>query len=77
MNTIRYPTPLIKGSKIAITAFSSGVPEPLHERLNRVIQSLRDSGFEVIEGHCLRDNIKHISASPEQRAQELNDLPVR
>jgi muramoyltetrapeptide carboxypeptidase len=68
---MKYPSPLIKGSKIAITAFSSGVPEELHQRLDIVISNLKKSGFDVVEGNCLRENIKHVSSSSELRAQEL------
>ncbi|OHU96404.1 LD-carboxypeptidase [Pseudoalteromonas byunsanensis] len=66
-----YPSALKPGSKIAVTAFSSGVDEAFHPRLELVLAHLRDKGFEVIEGKCLRDNFKHASAPPEQRAQEL------
>ncbi|WP_199886093.1 S66 family peptidase [Pseudoalteromonas sp. T1lg23B] len=71
MRNIIYPSPLNSGSKIAVTAFSSGVDETCHPRLERVLAHLQDRGFEVIEGECLRENVKHVSASPEQRAQEL------
>lgn len=68
---MKYPNPLKKGSKIAITAFSSGVPEQCHQRLDIVIDNLKRLGFYVIEGQCLRKNLKHVSASRELRAQEL------
>ncbi|TQF67693.1 S66 family peptidase [Pseudoalteromonas luteoviolacea] len=66
-----YPRPLTEGSKIAITAFSSGVPKPLHARLDLVLDDLRTRGFEVLEGQCLRDNQKHVSAPREHRLREL------
>ncbi|WP_415721250.1 S66 family peptidase [Photobacterium ganghwense] len=66
-----YPRPLAAGSKIAVTAFSSGVEAECHPRLNKVLANLRAQGFDVIEGQCLRQNIKHASASKAQRAQEL------
>ncbi|WP_245907245.1 hypothetical protein [Photobacterium sanctipauli] len=66
---MKSPNPLKPGSKIAVTAFSSGVPKSLHERLDIVIGHLRSSGFEVLEGLCLRDDHKHVSAPAERRAQ--------
>ena len=68
---MKYPKPLTKGDKIAITAISSGVPTILHKRLDIVLSGLKGLGFEVIEGNCLRENVKHVSASPALRAQEL------
>ncbi|WP_028864041.1 S66 family peptidase [Psychromonas aquimarina] len=68
---MKYPSPLVKGSRIAVTAFSSGVPEALHKRLDIVLANLKNSGFEVVEGSCLRENVKHVSSSAQLRAQEL------
>lgn len=68
---MKYPEPLKVGSRIAITAVSSGVPEPFHPRLDIVIAHLQDLGFEVIEGQCLRSDLKHASASAQARANEL------
>jgi len=68
---VKYPNPLKSGSKIAITAFSSGVAANCHQRLDIVLKNLKDLGFEVIEGQCLREDIKHVSASKQLRAQEL------
>jgi len=68
---VKYPRPLIKGSKIAVTAFSSGVPTPLHDRLGIVIEGLKSRGFTIVEGECLYENKHHISASAERRAAEL------
>ncbi|MCU7372321.1 hypothetical protein PEC18_15975 [Paucibacter sp. O1-1] len=36
---------------IAVTAPSSGVPAPLHARLDLVIEHLRAQGYRVVEGH--------------------------
>ncbi|NOU53142.1 LD-carboxypeptidase [Pseudoalteromonas sp. JBTF-M23] len=66
-----YPSTLKPGSKIAVTAFSSGVNEAFHPRLERVLTHLRSSGFDVIEGECLQENYQHVSATPEQRSAEL------
>ena len=68
---MKYPVPLGKGSRVAITAFSSGVPSSLHKRLDIVIENLKKQGFEVIEGECLRENTKHVSASAKHRAAEF------
>ena len=71
---MKYPSPLKKGSKIAVTAFSSGVAVSCHQRLDIVLANLKDLGFEVIEGQCLREDIKHVSASKQLRAQELTEF---
>lgn len=68
---IRYPKPLQRGDRIAVTAPSSGVPSALHPRLDIALDHLRSLGFEVVEGQCLRSNHKGISASQEARAREL------
>lgn len=68
---MKYPRPLKQGSKIAITAFSSGVGQACHPRLDIVIKHLTQLGYLVIEGECLREDIKHVSASKQLRAQEL------
>ncbi|MCO7226616.1 S66 peptidase family protein [Pleionea sp. CnH1-48] len=68
---MKYPRPLEKGSRIAVTAFSSGVCAPFHQRLDIVKSHLLSLGFEVVEGQCLRHDAGHVSASAEQRAQEL------
>lgn len=71
MNAPRYPAPLLPGSCIAVTAPSSGVPAPLHRRLDLVLDHLRSQGFEVIEGQCLRQHLGSASAPAAQRAAEL------
>jgi muramoyltetrapeptide carboxypeptidase len=68
---IRYPGPLKKGDKVAITAPSCGVRPAHHARLDLVLKHLRDQGFEVVEGRLLRDWIKHTSGPAEARAQEF------
>ncbi|EPJ51230.1 MAG: hypothetical protein OFPI_17980 [Osedax symbiont Rs2] len=69
-----YPAPLVLGSTIALSAFSSGVPEAIHPRLDLVITDFRRRGFKIIEGSCLREDQLHVSASKELRAQELMDF---
>ena len=68
---IRYPEPIQPGDKIAVTAPSSGVAADRHARLDLVLQHLRDQGFAVVEGECLRSNHKQISAPKEKRAAEF------
>jgi muramoyltetrapeptide carboxypeptidase len=72
MAKINVPSPLIRGSRVAVTAPSSGVPPVLHIRLNLVLDNLRFHGLEVIEGQCLRDEIKNASASKTERTVEFN-----
>ncbi|WP_120512214.1 S66 family peptidase [Photobacterium salinisoli] len=68
---MRYPSPLVPGCTIAVTALSAGVPDDFHVRLDLVIQGLRDRGFKVLEGQCLRENTGHVSAPATIRAKEL------
>lgn len=70
----RYPRPLQPGSLIAVTAPSSGVPAPLHPRLDLVIEQLRVRGYRVREGLSLRHEHKDESAPSEARAAELTAL---
>lgn len=75
---LRYPAPLRPGDVIGVTAPSSGVPPALHPRLDAAIAVLRDRGFEVREGVCLRDADPdaHVSGSREARADELMAMLV-
>ncbi|MDN5789415.1 MAG: LD-carboxypeptidase [Micrococcales bacterium] len=68
--SIRYPAPLAPGDRIGVTAPSSGVPDPLWPRLDHAAASLRDRGFEVELGDCLRTP-SHVSAPRHERADEL------
>ncbi len=77
MTPPRYPAPLKRGDLIAVTAPSSGVPPALHPRLDLVLEHLRLQGFRVVEGHCLRDEVRSASASAEARAAELMQLLLR
>lgn len=67
---VRFPPPLRPGDLIAITAPSSGVPAPLHARLDLVLDHLRQQGFRVVEGCCLRDEHADASAPRIDRARE-------
>ena len=66
-----YPEPLKKGSRIAITAFSTGIAQRHEKRFNEIMRTLRNRGYEVVVGDCLKGEYKHVSAPKEQRASEL------
>ena len=68
---MRYPAPLKPGATIAISAISSGVDAPLHPRLDKILQQLRERGFNIIEGANLRNNTGYVSASSKARAEEF------
>lgn len=67
---VEYPAPLVAGSRVAVTAPSSGVEPPLHRRLDLVIGHLRAQGFQVEQGRCLREQWQGASASANERAAE-------
>jgi muramoyltetrapeptide carboxypeptidase len=66
-----FPKPLRTGDLIAVTAPSSGVSGPAIARLDLVLNHLRNLGYRIVEGRCLRGEHKGASAPREQRAQEL------
>ncbi len=66
-----YPKPLRKGSRISITAFSSGIADRHEKRFSEIVRTLNERGFEVVIGECLKGEIKHVSAPKERRAEEL------
>ncbi|OWY38102.1 LD-carboxypeptidase [Xenophilus sp. AP218F] len=68
---IRFPSPLRPGDRVAVTAFSSGVPKPLHDQLDRALDRLRGLGLEVVEGECLRGEEQDASAPAARRLAEL------
>jgi len=68
---LRYPPPLRPGSRIFVTAPSSGVPKRLWRRLDLVIEHLGQRGFVVEQGHCLRTEHGGSSAPAAERAAEL------
>jgi muramoyltetrapeptide carboxypeptidase len=74
---LRFPRPLKAGSRVVVTAPSSGVEPPLHPRLELCLQSLRHRGWVVEEGQCLRDEVDGASASAELRAAELQATLMR
>ena len=75
--SFRYPAPLKIGSRIAITAPSSGVEPPCHARLDLNITHLRAQGFVVEEGLCLRNQLASASAAADVRAAELMHFLLR
>ncbi len=74
---VRYPAPLRAGSRIAVTAPSSGVQPQHHARLDLALAHLRAQGFVVEEGTCLRHEVHSASASAVARAAELMQLLLR
>lgn len=66
-----YPAPLRPGDTIAVTAPSSPVSSIRAARLDFVIGWLRERGYTVIEGECLRGE-GYVSASAQARADEFN-----
>lgn len=74
MEAIRFPRALTQGACIGVTAPSAGVDSELHPRLELALQRLRDRGFRVQEGQCLRSNSGETSAPAALRARELMDM---
>jgi muramoyltetrapeptide carboxypeptidase len=72
-----YPGPLRRGSRLFVTAPSSGVPEPLWPRLQLVLDHLRAQGFEVEEGTLLRSEGVCASGTAQARARELMSALLR
>ena len=69
---IRFPEPLRAGDRVAVTAPSSGVSGPDLVRLDLVLSHMRNKGFGIVEGACLRAQYKDSSAPLDHRAAELN-----
>jgi len=65
-----YPAPLQAGSRVFVTAPSSGVAPPHHARLDHVLDTLRARGWVVEEGRCLRSEHQNASAPADERAAE-------
>lgn len=68
---LTFPKPLRPGDLIAVTAPSSGVQGTALGRLDLVIAHLRNRGYRVVEGQCLRSEHKSASAPSHARAREL------
>ncbi|BDX08363.1 LD-carboxypeptidase [Planctobacterium marinum] len=48
--------------------------QSLHPRLDKILSDLRNSGFNVIEGKCLRENTGYVSADAKTRTAEFMDF---
>lgn len=74
-NEITYPSPFNSNRAIGVTAPSSGVSEPAHlKRLDLIISQMKDRGIDVIEGKCLRRNVKHVSDTARARAADFESM---
>lgn len=73
-STIRYPLPLRQGDSIGITAPSSGESGPPLLRLDTVLTQIKNRGFHVREGLCLRKDFKHVSGTAKERFADLLDF---
>jgi len=67
--SVNYPKPLKAGSRIAICAFSSSVPQACYARLDKAVAFLQGQGFEVVEGQSVRHTGEW---DAQARANELN-----
>ena len=74
---IAYPAPLQPGSRVVVTAPSSGVEPALHARLDLALGCLRAQGLVVEEGRCLRHEARSASAPAAERAAELMHTLLR
>jgi muramoyltetrapeptide carboxypeptidase LdcA involved in peptidoglycan recycling len=71
--TVRYPRPLRPGDRIGVTAPSAGVADPLRPRLDFCCSVLRDRGYQVVVGDCIRAD-RYVSAPAADRAAELTGM---
>jgi muramoyltetrapeptide carboxypeptidase len=67
---LRFPAPLERGDRVAVTSPSSGVPDALRGRLDFAVATLRRQGYEVVVGDCM-DGKGIVSAPARERADEL------
>lgn len=72
MRNVYYPSNLRYGSKIAISAPSSGVNKDLHPYLEKAIDNVEQRGYETVIGQSVWSNHKCVSVTKEYRAKELN-----
>ncbi|MFJ2863879.1 S66 peptidase family protein [Kitasatospora sp. NPDC087314] len=71
--SIRYPSPLRPGDRVAVTSPSSGVAPDMQERLKVAIRAVEARGYEVVVGACM-DGSGHLSAPAAERAAELTAM---
>ncbi|HAZ14021.1 MAG TPA: hypothetical protein DCY86_14635 [Bdellovibrionales bacterium] len=72
-----YPAPLRKSCTIGVTAPSGGVHERFTNRFNLALKHLSNQGHKIIEGDCLRNEIKHVSGAKHKRAEDFMNLWLR
>jgi len=70
---MRFPRPLAPGDRIAVTAPSSGVSDPMRARLDVAVRGLRERGYDVVLGSCLGADAV-VSAPKSERAAELMSM---
>ncbi|WP_154973949.1 S66 family peptidase [Priestia megaterium] len=70
---ITYPF-LTSNPTIGVTAPSSGVPKPLHSMFSLSCERMEEKGFSVIPGETVWTQHKAKSASPKNRANELQGM---
>ena len=70
---IRYPRALAPGARIGVTAPSAGVSGPWSQRADFAIEWLREAGYDVVVGECLRGG-GITSAPAAARAAELTAM---
>lgn len=72
---ITFPSSFSRSQIIGVTAPSSGLSAPAHKaRLDLIISQMNKRGIKVIEGKCLRNDVKHVSGSAQERADDFLDL---
>ncbi|WP_234497488.1 S66 family peptidase [Vibrio maritimus] len=71
---MQYPKPLLAGSTIGITAFSSGIAPQHLSRFECVTKHLESLGFNLVIGNCLFDKGKHVSGTATELADELMSM---
>ena len=73
MKRVIYPPALKPGDTVGVTAPSTGIGLDLEERLQFCIKTVRNFGFNVRLGNCLRGS-GIVSASAPARATELTQM---
>jgi muramoyltetrapeptide carboxypeptidase LdcA involved in peptidoglycan recycling len=70
---LRFPEPLALGDRIGVTAPSAGVDARAWPRMEFAMEWLRQQGYDVLVGECIRADA-WVSAPKEQRAAELTTM---
>jgi len=69
---ITYPDSFRETAGIGVTAPSSGLGNEIFvKRFELVAKQLSKRGYEILEGKCLRSNVKHVSALAQERVDDL------